>query len=253
MIRRDLAGRARRCVSHDPDDLGVMTGVLVAGAAVHQGRPLPRAQFALVLAELVRILRTAGSEPAARHWDNRNRDLAREDDPASRALCHGVGVWNSRQQSLGVGMGWTGEELFRGAGLDDDAEVHHRDAVRNMTDDRQVMGDEQVGEPELLFQVLEEVDHPGAHRDVKGRNGFVENDHLGPQRQRACDLYALTLTARELVGIAVCWRRMRPALRIGKCLARALTSRTTSPGAATTAGRASATAANSERSTSARK
>ena len=63
-------------------------------------------------------------------------------------------------------MGWTGEELFRGAGLDDDAEVHHRDAVRNMTDDRQVMGDEQVGEPELLFQVLEEVDHPGAHRDV---------------------------------------------------------------------------------------
>ena len=38
-------------------------------------------------------------------------------------------------------------------GLDDPAEVHHRDAVGEVADDREVVGDEQVREAEPRLQV----------------------------------------------------------------------------------------------------
>ena len=46
------------------------------------------------------------------------------------------------------------------AGLDDLAEVHHRDPVADVPHHGQVVGDEEVGEPELVLQVDEQVDAP---------------------------------------------------------------------------------------------
>ncbi len=65
------------------------------------------------------------------------------------------------------------------------------------------MSDEQVGEPELLLQVLEQVQHLRLHRHVERRDRLVANDQLGLQRKRARDADTLALAARELVGIPV--------------------------------------------------
>ena len=59
----------------------------------------------------------------------------------------GIGIADRRATVYG----WSGSR-FRsrdGADLDDPAEVHHRDPVADVADDREVVGDEQVGQAEL--------------------------------------------------------------------------------------------------------
>ena len=72
-----------------------------------------------------------------------------------------------------------------------------------MADDGQVVGDEQVGEPELVLQLLEQVDDAGLDAHVERRHRLVEDDELRLDRQRPGDPDALALTAGELVGVAV--------------------------------------------------
>ena len=68
---------------------------------------------------------------------------------------------------------------------------------------RQVVADEDVGEPEALLQVLQQVEDLAADRDVERRHGLVADDQLGLHRQRAGDGDALALAAGELVRIAL--------------------------------------------------
>ena len=53
--------------------------------------------------------------------------------------------------------------------LDDPPEVHHRDAVADVAHDREVVGDEEVREPEPVLQVGEQVDHLRLGRHVERR------------------------------------------------------------------------------------
>ena len=92
-------------------------------------------------------------------------------------------------------------DLLRRPELDDVAEVHHRDAVGDVVDDREVVGDEDVGQTELLAQLLHQVDDLRLHRDVQGAHRFVRDDERGVRRERAGDADALALTAGELVRI----------------------------------------------------
>ena len=65
------------------------------------------------------------------------------------------------------------------------------------------MGDEQVGQAELLLQVFEQVDDLGLDRDVERRDRLVGDDEIGVGRERAGDADALPLAAGELVRVAV--------------------------------------------------
>ena len=87
--------------------------------------------------------------------------------------------------------------------LDDPAEIHHGDPVRDVLHDREVVGDEQVGEPKLALQVLQQVDDLRLDRHVERRDRLVEDQQAGLERQRACDADALLLPAGELAGVAV--------------------------------------------------
>ena len=101
--------------------------------------------------------------------------------------------------------GWSGrrvDHLARRA-LHDVAEVHDRDAVRDLPDDREVVGHEQVGDAEVLLEVAQQVQDLGLDRDVERRDGLVADDELRPQRDRARDADALALAAGELVRVAV--------------------------------------------------
>src|SRR5256886_11935435 len=70
-----------------------------------------------------------------------------------------------------------------------------------ISDDGEVVRDEEVGEVELLLQLFEEVDDRRLDRDVQRRDRLVRHDEVGIESDCACQPDALALAARELVGI----------------------------------------------------
>ena len=63
-----------------------------------------------------------------------------------------------------------------------------------MTDDVQVVCDEDVGESEVALQVLQEVQDLRLHRHVEGRDGLIADDQLGVDGEGARDADALALS-----------------------------------------------------------
>ena len=110
---------------------------------------------------------------------------------------------NGRQQGAGVGMGRTVEQVGGRRRLDDAAEVHHRDAVRNVAHQGQVVRDEQVGEAVLGLLV----DYLGLDRHVEGRHGLVAHHEPGIEDEGPGDSHPLELATRHLVGEAAGLRR----------------------------------------------
>ena len=94
------------------------------------------------------------------------------------------------------------EDLIDGAEFDEAAGVHDGDAGGELGDDRERVGDEQVGERELLLKLLKQGENLRADRDVEGGDGFVGDDEFGAEDQRAGDADALALSAGELVRVA---------------------------------------------------
>ena len=72
-----------------------------------------------------------------------------------------------------------------------------------MLDHGQVVGNEQVSQPKLGLQILQQIDHLGLHRYVQGRHRFVADDEFGLDRQGAGNANALALAARKLMRIAL--------------------------------------------------
>ena len=94
------------------------------------------------------------------------------------------------------------EDLLDGAHLDHRAEIHHGNAVREVANDIEVMADEEVGEPLLLAQLSEKIEHLALDGDVERGDWLVEHDELRIDGERASDADALSLAARKLVRIA---------------------------------------------------
>ena len=102
-----------------------------------------------------------------------------------------------------VGVRWCVVEAVAVGELDEMTEVHHGDAVRDVAHHRQVVGDHQVGEPQPVLQVLEQVDDLRLHGHVERGHRLVEDDELRLERERTCDTDALPLATGELVRVAV--------------------------------------------------
>ena len=96
-----------------------------------------------------------------------------------------------------------GHDLFGLADLDDLAQVHDGDAVTDYPGQREVVGDEQVGHPELLLVGHHELQDVVADRDVEAGHRLVGDDHVGLEHDGPGDADALALAAGELVGVAV--------------------------------------------------
>ena len=93
-----------------------------------------------------------------------------------------------------------GEELLGLRQLHHAPDVHHRHAVADVPHDAQVVRHEEVGQPELGLQVLEQIQDLGLHRDVQGRDRLVGDHQAGLERERAGDADALALAAAEGMG-----------------------------------------------------
>ena len=107
-----------------------------------------------------------------------------------------------RQQRARVGMLRIAVDRLDRAELDDLAEIHHQHAVAEILHDVEVVADEDVGEAELALEVDQHVQHLRLDRLVERRHRLVEDHQPRPQRQRAGDVDALALAARQLVRIA---------------------------------------------------
>src|SRR5699024_6412688 len=93
-------------------------------------------------------------------------------------------------------------DVLRGTGLDDPAVLHHDDLRTQVSDDAEVVGDEQEGQRIVVDEVGEQVEHLGAHGHVEGGDRFVGDEDLRSGQQGAGDGDPLPLTAGELVRIA---------------------------------------------------
>ena len=102
--------------------------------------------------------RAPGVEGAAARGVRRVRDLAGQHDPLALALAARARDRHGRQQCLGVGVSGPVEQPLGRPGLHDLAEVHHGHPVGDVPDDGEVVGDEQVRQPELGLDVLEQVE-----------------------------------------------------------------------------------------------
>ena len=78
--------------------------------------------------------------------------------------------------------------------FNDLTEVHYGNAIGDVFDDAEVVGDEQVGEVEGFLEVFEEVDDLSLYGHVEGGNGFVCDDEFGVERECAGNADALALS-----------------------------------------------------------
>jgi hypothetical protein len=94
-------------------------------------------------------------EGAARRWIYGRRDFTGQFDPISGSAW--IRYRRCRQQGAGIGMLWIGKYLFAGAGFDRMAQIHHHHVICDMFHDRQIVGDEQIGQLEFFLQVIQQV------------------------------------------------------------------------------------------------
>ena len=139
-------------------------------------------------------------EQAARRRVHGARDVALE----QRAFAHDgrIGQRHGGQQGARVGMARIAEELVGRRRLHDLAEVHYGDAIGDVFHNREIVADEDVGQPEALLQRAHQVDDLRLDRHVERGDRLVGHDQLGLDRERAGDRQALALAAGEFVRIA---------------------------------------------------
>ena len=124
-------------------------------------------------------------------------------------LRFGSGIGIAASSASRVGHDRLRVELLRRRELDDLAQVHHGDPVRDVAHDAQVVRDEQVREAELVLEVVEQVDDLRLDRDVERGDRLVEQDQPRLERERAGDADPLALAAGELVRDSG-WRAPAP-------------------------------------------
>jgi hypothetical protein len=120
--------------------------------------------------------------------------------------------WGCFEESAGVVVLWIGEDPFGCSTFYDFSGLHDGHLIAEIADDVQVVGDEQICEPFLLLQVLEQVQNLGLDGNIKGAGGFVQDQETGRGGQRASDADALALSSGELMREPMGVLSSQPAL-----------------------------------------
>ena len=124
--------------------------------------------------------------------------------PSSHALAAALPPLRDRgEQPLRVRLARMAVDVVGVRDLDDLPFAHHHDLVGDVLDDGEIVRDEDVGEPELVLQVLQQVQHLRLHRHVERRHRLVADQDVGLHREAARDRDPLPLAAGELVRVLV--------------------------------------------------
>ena len=98
-------------------------------------------------------------------------------------------------------MGRALVDLLRRPDLDELAEIHDADRVCQVLHDREVVGDDDVGQLVRALQIAHQVEDLSLDRDVERGHGLVRDDQLRAEGERPGEADALPLPARELVRV----------------------------------------------------
>jgi hypothetical protein len=80
-------------------------------------------------------------------------------------------------------------------------EIHHGDAIRDVLNCAEIMGNEQISQSQPILQLLQQIEYLRLNGDVKCRDGLIRNK-IRLSRQAACDPDSLALAPGEFVRIA---------------------------------------------------
>ncbi len=108
-----------------------------------------------------------------------------------------------RQQRLGVRVMRPVEHVVGLADLHDPPEVHHRDAIGEVTHHTEIVADEQVAGALLGLQLGQQVEDGGLHRHVEGAGRLVADDDARIAGKGAGDGDPLLQPARQLARLHV--------------------------------------------------
>ena len=115
----------------------------------------------------------------------------------------GINCRNRGEQCARVGMAWVGIDFVTVRNFDDLAEIHNRNTLADVFDHAQVVRDEEIGQVQLLLQILKQVDYLRLDRNVERRDRLVEHEETRAHCERPRDPDTLALPARKLMRLAV--------------------------------------------------
>ena len=176
---------------------GVLRADLLVAPAAHAMAGAHLLDRRELLAALVDGPVAARRERAARGSLSRTRRPA--GDAAQGAFPGDVG--DGGEQLARVRVVSLVEQLVARADLDHSAGVHDGDAVGEVGDHGEVVGDVERRDTVGLGEVADRVQHVRLRGHVQGGGGLVEHDDLGPVGERHGDGDALLLAAGELVRV----------------------------------------------------
>ena len=195
-----MMGAARRCHHACPSR---------CGRQQRTSRPATGCGDRRLDAALLDGSRAARAKAAARRQvDQRGRHAGDLGQPRAAR----VGRRHRAEQALGIGVQRRADHVARPTLLDDGAGIHHRHAVGQRADDRQVMADPDHGRAGLAAQLLRLVQDLRLDRDVERRGRLVGDDQLGLVEEGDGDRHALAHAAGQLVRIG-----LEPPLRARRC------------------------------------
>ncbi len=99
-------------------------------------------------------------------------------------------------------MLWLSNYQFDIARLRSGAAIEHNDVVADLIGRRQVMGDVDEGDAELLVELAQVIQDGGPEGGIDHRDRFVGDDQLGAQKERSCHHDTLALPSAQLVRVA---------------------------------------------------
>ena len=98
---------------------------------------------------------------------------------ASFLLVAWVRNWNCRQQCLSIWMGRILVVHFLWSCLYNKTQIHNRNAVRDHLNNRQVVGDEHIGQVKFLLKLMQKVKYLCLNRNVQRRDRLVSDISFG--------------------------------------------------------------------------
>ena len=112
-------------------------------------------------------------------------------------------IRNRGKKGFCIGMAPFLIDRFPGAKLHNVSQIHYHDAVAEMLDNPQIMGNEHIRQVEFLFDVLHQVDDLSLNGHVQGADRFIADHKFRIQRNRPGNSHTLPLAAGKFMGIAV--------------------------------------------------
>ena len=114
-----------------------------------------------------------------------------------------IGDRDRGHQRLRVGVTRVLEHRWLRTDLDQTSQIHDPNEVRYAFDDRDIVADEEEGQPQVGLQTCEEIQNLRLHRDVERGNRLVGYDEARMGRDRARNRNALPLSSGQFVRILV--------------------------------------------------